>query len=68
MTSTIHDILGPDGAIARRLGEKYEHRAQQLEMASAVHTAFMESTTSSSKPAPVSVKVLRIWFPPSIGP
>src|SRR3954447_22045938 len=38
-TTVLHDILGPDGAIARRLGEKYEHRPQQLEMASAVHDA-----------------------------
>src|SRR5678816_1158467 len=43
MSATLlHDILGPDGAIARRLGEKYEHRPQQLEMASAVHDAFAE--------------------------
>src|SRR5881409_205326 len=42
MTSTLHDILGPDGAIARRLGEKYEHRPQQLEMAAAVERAFAE--------------------------
>src|SRR5690606_32157464 len=32
--------LGPDGAIARRLGEAYEHRPQQLEMADAVAGAF----------------------------
>jgi hypothetical protein len=36
MNSTLHDILGPDGAIARRLGATYEHRPQQLEMAAAV--------------------------------
>src|SRR3954471_7826649 len=41
-TKVIHDILGPDGAIARRLGESYEHRPQQLEMASAVSRAFTE--------------------------
>jgi Rad3-related DNA helicase/REP element-mobilizing transposase RayT len=40
MTSTLCDILGPDGAIARRLGEQYEHRPQQLEMAGAVEEAF----------------------------
>ncbi|HEY8665264.1 MAG TPA: helicase C-terminal domain-containing protein [Tepidisphaeraceae bacterium] len=42
MTSTLQDILGADGAIARRLGEKYEFRPQQLEMASAVERAFEE--------------------------
>src|SRR5438105_11781588 len=36
------DILGPDGAIARRMGEQYEHRPQQLEMAAAVERAFAE--------------------------
>ena len=42
MVSTLHDILGPDGAIARRLGKGYEHRPQQLEMADAVASAFAE--------------------------
>jgi len=41
-TSTLENILGPDGAIARRLGERYEHRPQQLEMAAAVERAFTE--------------------------
>jgi ATP-dependent DNA helicase DinG len=41
-TSTLESILGPDGAIARRLAEKYEHRPQQLEMAAAVERAFAE--------------------------
>src|SRR3954452_1771903 len=41
-TTVIHDILGPDGAIARRLGKDYEHRPQQLEMAAAVERAFAE--------------------------
>ena len=40
--STLDSILGPDGAIARRLGERYEHRPQQLEMAAAVERAFCE--------------------------
>src|SRR5438067_7073503 len=40
MTSTLTDILGPDGAIARRMGERYEHRPQQVEMAAAVGGAF----------------------------
>jgi Rad3-related DNA helicase/REP element-mobilizing transposase RayT len=41
-TELIDSILGPDGAIARRLGDKYEHRPQQLEMAAAVSRAFDE--------------------------
>src|SRR6478672_88385 len=41
-TKVIHDILGPNGAIARRLGQDYEHRPQQLEMAAAVERAFAE--------------------------
>src|SRR5256886_17623968 len=40
MPATLESILGPDGAIARRLGERYEHRPQQLEMATAVEEAF----------------------------
>src|SRR5688572_15981797 len=39
-TEMIDSILGPDGAIARRLGSSYEHRPQQLEMAEAVSRAF----------------------------
>ena len=39
---TLHDILGPDGAIARRLGERYEHRPQQLQMAESVAAAFQD--------------------------
>jgi ATP-dependent DNA helicase DinG len=42
MTTAIQDILGPDGAIARRIGERFEHRPQQLEMASAVENAFAQ--------------------------
>src|SRR5256885_10130133 len=42
MPATLESILGPEGAIARRLGEKYEHRPQQLEMAAAVERAFTE--------------------------
>src|SRR6185436_2848673 len=42
MTSALLDILGPDGAIARRLQDKYEHRPQQMEMASAVEEAFAQ--------------------------
>jgi Rad3-related DNA helicase/REP element-mobilizing transposase RayT len=38
-TTTLTDILGPAGAIARRLGKAYEHRPQQLEMAAAVADA-----------------------------
>ena len=40
MPATLEDILGPQGAIARRLGASYEHRPQQLEMAEAVQGAF----------------------------
>jgi ATP-dependent DNA helicase DinG len=36
---TLDTILGKDGAVARRLGELYEFRPQQLEMASAVRSA-----------------------------
>jgi Rad3-related DNA helicase/REP element-mobilizing transposase RayT len=42
MPTTLENILGPDGSIARRLGQKYEHRPQQLEMAEAVSEAFTE--------------------------
>ena len=42
MPAAIADILGPGGAIARRLGEQYEFRPQQLEMASAVERALAE--------------------------
>src|SRR5437588_598496 len=40
--ATLQSILGPDGAIARRLGDQYEHRPQQLEMAAAVEQAFAD--------------------------
>ena len=39
MPETLHDILGPGGAVARRMGERYEARPQQLELASAVRDA-----------------------------
>jgi Rad3-related DNA helicase/REP element-mobilizing transposase RayT len=42
MPTTLADILGPGGAIARRLGDTYEPRAQQLDMAAAVESAFDE--------------------------
>jgi Rad3-related DNA helicase/REP element-mobilizing transposase RayT len=42
MPTTLQNILGPDGSIARRLGDKYEHRPQQLEMAEAVADAFTQ--------------------------
>src|ERR1044072_4931319 len=42
MSTALLDILGPDGAIARRMGDKYEPRPQQLEMAAAVEQAFTE--------------------------
>src|SRR5947209_1055236 len=42
MPATMQKILGTDGAIARRLGSRYECRPQQLEMASAVEDAFAQ--------------------------
>jgi Rad3-related DNA helicase/REP element-mobilizing transposase RayT len=38
----LDDILSPGGAIARRMGEKYEFRPQQMEMAAAVERALAE--------------------------
>src|SRR4051812_45876159 len=43
MPIELNDILGPSGAIARRLKEAYESRPQQLEMAAAVEEAFSQS-------------------------
>src|SRR4051812_20941065 len=43
MPATLESILGPGGAIARRLGDRYEHRPEQLEMAAAVEDAFANS-------------------------
>src|SRR4051812_27867810 len=43
MPATLESILGPEGAIARRLGDRYEHRPEQLEMAAAVEDAFANS-------------------------
>ncbi|HPD31468.1 MAG TPA: hypothetical protein PLL20_15870, partial [Phycisphaerae bacterium] len=40
--STVSEVLGIDGLIARRLAG-YEHRPQQLEMAAAVERAFGRS-------------------------
>ncbi|HWE02589.1 MAG TPA: helicase C-terminal domain-containing protein [Tepidisphaeraceae bacterium] len=42
MPATLQSILGQDGAVARRLGDRYEFRPQQLEMASSVERAFKE--------------------------
>src|SRR6267154_5608786 len=39
MKELLEDILAPEGAIARRLGERYEFRPQQGEMAGAVGDA-----------------------------
>jgi ATP-dependent DNA helicase DinG len=36
---TLDDLLSPTGAVARRLGERYEHRPEQLQMASAARDA-----------------------------
>src|SRR3954447_17059517 len=40
MTALLEGILADKGAIARPLGDRYEFRPQQLEMASAVASAF----------------------------
>src|SRR5437868_1562497 len=39
MNALFQDILAPEGAIARRLAERYEFRPQQMEMAAAVGEA-----------------------------
>src|SRR5438034_10456910 len=39
MNAMLQDILGPQGAISRRLAERYEFRPQQLEMADGVRSA-----------------------------
>ncbi|MHC4976047.1 MAG: ATP-dependent DNA helicase [Planctomycetota bacterium] len=36
MSFLLDDVLSPDGPIARRLGERYEHRPQQQTMANAI--------------------------------
>ncbi len=38
----IDSILGPSGSIARRLGEKFEHRPEQLELAHAISGALAQ--------------------------
>jgi ATP-dependent DNA helicase DinG len=43
MAVMLENILGADGAIARRLGERYEFRPQQLEMAAAVQDALQNN-------------------------
>lgn len=42
MLKTLNHILGPDGPIARRLGDRYEARPQQLAMAEAVEGALTD--------------------------
>lgn len=56
MPVMLENILGANGAIARRLGERYEFRPQQLEMAAAVqdalennHPAMIEAGTGVGK-------------------
>jgi hypothetical protein len=39
MSTMLEDILGPQGAVARRLEGRYEYRPQQVEMAAAVERA-----------------------------
>lgn len=42
MPVIMEDFLGPAGAVARRLGERYEVRPQQVEMAATVEAALRE--------------------------
>src|SRR5215210_6858136 len=42
MEAVVENILGAGGAVARRLGDRYEFRPQQLEMASAVERALAD--------------------------
>lgn len=42
MPATLEHILAPGGAVARRLGERYEFRPQQLDMALGIEAAFRE--------------------------
>jgi Rad3-related DNA helicase/REP element-mobilizing transposase RayT len=42
MPTLLQSILAPDGAVARRLGERYEFRPQQLEMAEAVESSLVD--------------------------
>src|SRR3954470_24981206 len=41
MPATLSDILAPGGAVARRLGDRYEFRPQQLDLAAAVQDALV---------------------------
>jgi ATP-dependent DNA helicase DinG len=41
MPAALKSILAEDGAVARRLGDRYEFRPQQLEMAEAVERALV---------------------------
>ncbi|MEM7681570.1 MAG: helicase C-terminal domain-containing protein [Planctomycetota bacterium] len=45
MDWSIQDVLGPTGAVARRLGDRYEDRPEQLAMAQAVDRALDERKT-----------------------
>ena len=42
MPATLEHILAPGGAVARRLGDRYEFRPQQLEMAQGIESAFRD--------------------------
>src|SRR5262245_34184495 len=44
MSARVKDILGSDGAIARRMAGRYEFRPQQLSMAAAVEQSLQEKT------------------------
>ena len=42
MNALLEEILGIGGSVARRLGDRYENRPQQLEMAAAVQSAVQD--------------------------
>src|ERR1700710_2045121 len=44
MSKMLDSILGKDGSVARRLGDRYEYRPQQMEMACAVESALSEKS------------------------
>ncbi len=43
MPATLENILGKNGAVARRLGDRYEFRPEQLDMAASVGSALNEA-------------------------
>ena len=49
-------VLGPDGPIARRLGEKYEYREQQTQMLRAVKRSFAQQIKQNDIPETLVVE------------